>query len=196
MKFNSQRIAYWFFATCMLLLSLQLIYGFIMAFAHAGHDVLHAWIPFNVARATHTNLLVMWLLAGFMGAAYFIVPEECDRELYWPRLAWVQLVALVIVGVTAIIGFHFDWWEGRKFLEIPRPLDYLVVVDVLLFIGNIGMTIWTGRRTSTTVLVLFFGLLCVGAAVPAGDDRHPQPDRWTPTGAGGWCTSGSKACGS
>jgi hypothetical protein len=58
----------------------------------------------------------------------------------------VQLIALVVVGVTAIIGFHFNWWEGRKFLEIPRPLDYLVVVDVLLFIANIGMTIWKGKR--------------------------------------------------
>ena len=159
MRFTSQRIAYWFFATCMLLLSLQLVYGFIMALAHAGHDVLHPLIPFNVARASHNNLLVLWLLAGFMGAAYFIVPEECDRELYWPRLAYVQLVALVVVGVTAIIGFHFRWWEGRKFLEIPRPLDYLIVVDVLLFVANIGMTIWKGRRTSTTSLVLFFGLL-------------------------------------
>jgi nitric oxide reductase subunit B len=58
----------------------------------------------------------------------------------------VQLGALVVVGVTAIIGFHFNWWEGRKFLEIPRPLDFLVVVDVLLFIANIGMTIWKGNR--------------------------------------------------
>lgn len=159
MKYESQRVAYWFFATCMLLLSLQIIYGFIMAFAHMGYDVLHDFIPFNEARATHTNLLVMWNLAGFMGAAYYIVPEECERELYWPKLAYVQLIAFVIVGVAALIGFHFGWWEGRKFLEIPRPLDYLVVVDVLLFIANIGMTIWKGRRITTTSSVLFFGLL-------------------------------------
>ena len=47
-----------------------------MAFAHVGYDVLHHWIPFNVARASHNNLLVMWLLAGFMGAAYYIIPDE------------------------------------------------------------------------------------------------------------------------
>ena len=41
MKYQSQKIAYWFFATCMALLSLQIIYGFIMAFAHMGYDVLH-----------------------------------------------------------------------------------------------------------------------------------------------------------
>ena len=159
MKYESQRVAYWFFATCMLLLSLQVIYGFIMAFAHAGYDPLHSVIPFHAARATHTNLLVMWLLAGFMGSAYFIIPDECNRELAWPKLAYVQLIAFVVVGVTAIIGFHFNWWEGRKFLEIPRPLDYLVVIDVLLFIANIGMTIWKAPRRSTTAMVLFFGLL-------------------------------------
>lgn len=160
MKYKSQRLAYWFFATCMLLLSLQLIYGFIMAFAHLGYDALHPVIAFNTARATHTNLLVMWLLAGFMGAAYYIIPEETGGEIYSEKLGFIQLIALVTVGVTAIIGFHFNWWEGRKFLEIPRPLDYLVVVDVLMFIFNIGMTLWKGKKSSTTALVLFFGLLC------------------------------------
>jgi nitric oxide reductase subunit B len=41
-------------------------------------DGLHEWIPFNTARTTHTNLLVVWLLSGFMGAAYYIIPEEGD----------------------------------------------------------------------------------------------------------------------
>jgi len=101
----------------------------------------------------------MCLVAGFMGAAYYTIPEEADRELYWPKLAYVQWAALVIVGVTAVIGFHFGWWEGRKFLEIPRPLDFLVVIDVLAFVINIGMTVWKGKRITTTSSVLFFGLL-------------------------------------
>lgn len=160
MRFQSQKVAYWFFATCMLLLSLQIVYGFIMGFARIGMDGLHDYIPFNTARATHTNLLVVWLLTGFMGAAYYIIPEESDRELYSVKLAYIQLVSWVVVGVIAIIGFHFNWWEGRKFLEIPRPLDYLVVVNVLTFLFNIAMTIWAAKKRSTTQLVLFFGLLC------------------------------------
>ncbi len=159
MKYESQRVAWWFFATSLLLFTLQLVYGFIMAFAHAGYDGLHELVPFHVARTTHTNLLVMWLLSGFMGASYYIVPEEARRELFWPKLAYVQLIALVVVGVTAIVGFHLGWWEGRKFLEIPRPLDYLVVVDVLMFVVNIGATIWTGPRKTSTAMVLYFGLL-------------------------------------
>lgn len=158
MKYKSQKIAYWFFATCMLLLSLQIIYGFVMGFARMGFDVLHDWIPFNAARATHTNLLVVWLLTGFMGAAHYIIPDESDRELYSEKLAYIQLISLILVGVVSIIGFHFNYWEGRKFLEIPRPLDYLVVANVLLFLFNIGMTVWKGKRYTTTALVLYFGL--------------------------------------
>lgn len=129
-----------------------------MGFARIGMDGLHDWIPFNAARATHTNLLVVWLLCGFMGAAHFIIPDEADREIYSVKLAYVQLISLIIVGVIAIIGFHFNWWEGRKFLEIPRPLDYLVVVNVLLFLFNIGMTVWKGNKHSTTGIVLYLGL--------------------------------------
>lgn len=183
MKYQSQKVAYWFFAVCMLLFSLQLVYGFIMGFAHLGFEGLHNIIPFNAARATHTNLLVMWLLAGFMGSAYYIVPEETESEIPSIKLAYLQLIALVVVGVTAIIGFHFNWWEGRKFLEIPRPLDYLVVVDVLLFIYLIGMTIWKSPKKTTTAMVLFFGLLSAALLYLPGmiDTDHQTLDsyfRW------------------
>jgi len=159
MKYKSQKVAYWFFALSMLLFGLQIIYGFIMGFAHAGFDVLHDVIPFNTARAVHTNLLVVWLLSGFMGAAYYIIPEEAQRELVSVKLAYVQLISLAVVGVIAIVGYHFNYWEGRKFLEIPRPLDYLVVVNVLLFLGLILTTLFKGKRRTTTALVLSMGLL-------------------------------------
>ena len=161
MKFKSQKIAYYFFALSMLLLSLQIVYGFINGFAHMGYDVLHEWIPFNVSVTTHKNLLVFWLLSGFMGAAYYIIPEEADRELFSVPLAWVQLISFAVVGVAAVIGFHFQWWEGRKFLEIPRPLDYLVAVNVIVFLANIVWTLLKGKKSSTTAWVLTFGLIFV-----------------------------------
>ncbi len=159
MKYSTQKIAYWFFYSALGLLVLQLIYGFIMGFAHMGMDGLHDFIPFNTARAVHTNLLVCWLLLGFMGAAYYIIPEESQNELYSPKLAIIQLLTFLAVGVTAVIAYHFNWWEGRKFLEIPRPLDYLVVLNVLAFLFNIIMTLFKGKKQSTTALVLTMGLL-------------------------------------
>ena len=158
MKYKSQKVAYMFFALSMVLLLLQITYGFIMAFAHAGYDGLHELIPFNTASATHKNLLVVWLLSGFMGAAYYIIPEESQTELVSVPLAKLQFWSLAIVGVVAVAGFHVNWWEGRKFLEIPRELDYLVVVNVLLFLGIILVTLYKGKEKTTTSLVLTMGL--------------------------------------
>src|SRR5690554_5103252 len=146
MKYKSQKVAYWFFGLAMLLLLLQIVYGFIMGFARIGMDGLHEYIPFNTARAVHTNLLVVWLLTGFMGAAYYIIPEEAQKELISVKLAYVQLISFAIVGVAAVTGYHFNWWEGRKFLEIPRELDYLVVANVLLFLFIIVGTLIKGKR--------------------------------------------------
>ena len=159
MKYKTQKLAYWFFALSMLLLTLQLVYGFIMGFARIDMQGLHDIIPFNVARAVHTNLLVMWLLSGFMGAAYYIIPEEAEHELVAEKLGYIQLISFALVGVAAIVGFHFNIWEGIKFLEIPRPLDWLVVVNVLTFLGIILTTLYKGKKRTTTALVLTMGLV-------------------------------------
>ncbi|MBV6483850.1 MAG: Nitric oxide reductase subunit B [Flavobacteriales bacterium] len=108
MKFKTQKIAYWFFLSALGLLTLQIIYGFIMGFAHMGMDGLHDFIPFNTARAVHTNLLVCWLLLGFMGSAYYIIPEESQNELFSPKLAYIQLISFLAVGVTAVIAYHLN----------------------------------------------------------------------------------------
>lgn len=159
MKYKSQKIAYHFFALSMLLLVLQITYGFIMGFAHMGYDGLHEWIPFNAATATHKNLLVVWIISGFMGAAYFIIPEESENELWSVPLAKLQFWSLAIVGVVAVAGFHVGWWEGRKFLEIPRPLDFLVAANVILFLVIILMTIFKGKKQTTTAWVMTMGLV-------------------------------------
>lgn len=159
MKFKSQKIAYHFFALSMLLLVLQIVYGFIMGFAHMGYDVLHDIIPFNTAATTHKNLLVVWILSGFMGSAYYIIPDESDEELWSVPLAKLQFWSFAIVGVVAVAGFHVGWWEGRKFLEIPRPLDYLVAGNVILFLVIILMTLRKGKQQTTTSWVLTMGLV-------------------------------------
>jgi nitric oxide reductase subunit B len=79
--------------------------------------VLHDWIPFNTARATHTNLLVVWLLAGFMGSAYYIIPDESQTDIWSMKLGWVQWGSLVVVGVIAVIGLPLQLVGGP---QVPR----------------------------------------------------------------------------
>src|SRR4030067_77045 len=92
------------------------------------------------------NLLVLWMLLGFMGGTYYIVPEETKSEIYSPALAWFPLITLVVTGVVALVGFFFGWTQGRPLLEIPRPLDIVVVIGALVFLFNIAMTMIKARR--------------------------------------------------
>jgi nitric oxide reductase subunit B len=160
-KYPSQRVAYPYFVVALLLFALQLVLGLWLAFNYwftvpqAVVDVF----PFSTARAMHTNLLVLWLLLGFMGATFYAIPEETQSDLAWPKLALVQLVVLVATGVAALVGFLFGWTQGRPLLEIPRPLDLLVVAAVLLFLANVGVTILRARRFTATQGSLLAGLV-------------------------------------
>ena len=127
---------------------------------YLGPDPLLHVLPFDVAKAIHTNLLLVWLLTGFMGATYYLVPEESRAELYSVRLAYAQLALWTAMGVTAVVGYLFGWTAGNKLLEQPFPLKLVIVVVMLMFLYNIGMTIRAGGRLTTTEGVLVAGLAC------------------------------------
>ena len=54
----------------------QILFGLIMGLQYVVGDFLFPLLPFNVARMVHTNLLIVWLLFGFMGAAYYLIPRK------------------------------------------------------------------------------------------------------------------------
>lgn len=148
--YSSQRVAYWYFASALVLFVLQLCVGLWLAASYAFTipqsivDVL----PFGMTRAMHTNLLVLWMLLGFMGGTYYLVPEEAQRQIFSVKLAYFQLVAFLATGVAALVGFSFGWSQGKPLLEIPTPLDFIVVIGALIFLFNVGMTVLKGRKTA------------------------------------------------
>ena len=101
----------------------------------------------------------MWVLTGFMGAAYYVVPEESGTELWSPRLAYIALGLWVLMGLTAVIGYVFGWTEGNKLLEQPYPLKLVIVVVMLMFLANLLLTIRRAGRWTTTEAVLVAGLI-------------------------------------
>lgn len=163
MRFRSQAVAYWYFAVAMILFGLQLVFGLLSAVKYTGPDPLLYLLPFDVTKMIHTNLLVVWVLTGFMGATYWMVPDESRTELYSVKLAYVQLVLWVLMGVTAVIGYLFRYGTGNKLLEQPLPHKIVIVIVMLMFLYNIGMTIKRSGRFTTAEGVLLMGL--GGAAV-------------------------------
>ncbi len=163
MRYRSQSVAYWYFAVAMVLFGLQLVFGLLSAAKYLGPDPLLYILPFDVTKVIHTNLLIVWVLTGFMGATYWMVPDESRTELHSVKLAYVQLGLWTLMGVTAVIGYLFRYGTGNKLLEQPLPHKIVIVVCMLMFLYNIGMTIWKSRRFTTTegVLVLGLGLAAV-----------------------------------
>ena len=62
------------------------------------------------------------------------------------------------MGVTAVIGYLFRYGTGNKLLEQPLPHKIVIVVVMLMFLYNIGMTIKKAGRLTTTEGVLILGL--------------------------------------
>jgi nitric oxide reductase subunit B len=163
MRFRSQRVAYPYFVVALLLYGLQMVLGLLSASKYLGPDPLLHLLPFDVTKEMHTNLLIVWVLTGFMGAAYWLVPEESRCELYSEGLARLQLVLWVVTGLVTIVGYAFGWTAGNKLLEQPFPMKVAIVVVMLIFLFNLGMTIRRAGRWTTTEGVLLGGL--VGAAL-------------------------------
>lgn len=176
MQFQSQAVAKPYFIAAIGLFVGQILFGLIMGLQYVIGDFMFPEIPFNVARMVHTNLLIVWLLFGFMGAAYYLIPEETETELYSPKLAmlmfWIFLVAgaLTIVGYLAVpyatlaqmTGNDLLPTMGREFLEQPTITKIGIVIVALAFLFNILMTLLKGRKTAIS-LVMVLGL--VGLAV-------------------------------
>ena len=97
-------------------------------------------------RSTPTCCIV-WVLTGFMGAAYWLVPEESrDRAPQRPRLAYWQLGALDArwasprSSATCSAGPR-----GTSCSSSRCPLKLAIVVVMLMFLYNLGMTIRKAR---------------------------------------------------
>ena len=176
MKFQSQAVAKPYFIAAIGLFLGQILFGLIMGLQYVMGDFLFPEIPFNVARMVHTNLLIVWVLFGFMGAAYYLIPEESQTELFSPKLAWALFWIFLVAGALTIVGYlavpyatlaHITGNDllptmGREFLEQPTITKIGIVIVCLGFLFNLGMTMLKGRKTVIS-MVMMIGL--VGLAV-------------------------------
>ena len=176
MKYSSQMVAKNYFIFALILLAGEILFGLILGTQYIAGDFLFPEIPFNVARMVHTNLLIVLILFGFMGATYYLVPEESERELWSPWLANVTFWIFAAAGVATILGYLLVPYAtlaeltynnllptmGREFLEQPTITKIGIVIVALAFVLNVGMTVLKGRKTVISI-VLLTGL--VGLAV-------------------------------
>ncbi|MHA7774652.1 cbb3-type cytochrome c oxidase subunit I [Roseibium sp. M-1] len=162
MKYQSQKVALAYFAVALALFAVQVLGGLLAGYIYVAPNFLSELLPFNIVRMLHTNSLIVWLLLGFFGAAYFLVPEEAERELHSPRLAYLQLAILVLGTLGVVLTYVFNFFEGnwllgkegREFIEQPKWVKVGIVVAALMFLYNITMTVLKGKKTAITNILL------------------------------------------
>lgn len=154
MKYPTQKIALAYFVCALVLFAAQVTFGLVLGYIYVDPNFLAELVPFNIARMIHTNALIVWLLLGFFGATYYLVPEEAERDIFSPMLAYIQLVILMVGATGAVIGYLFGIHEGREFLEQPLWVKLGIVVAALIFLFNVTLTVLKGRKTAISNVLL------------------------------------------
>ncbi len=159
MTYESQKVAIKYFVISAVFFGLQVVVGLLLAAKYIWPDPLIGFLPFNTARAIHTNLLVVWMIFGFMGGTYYIVPEESGTELFSKGLANLQFWLLLLGGLVGVVGFLFGWTAGRPLLELPVELKWAVVLVVLIFIFNVFFTMIRTKKWTVIQGMLLGGIV-------------------------------------
>ena len=160
MKYETQKLALLYFWGAMILFLAQVTFGVLAGSIYVFPNLLSETLPFHVLRMIHTNALLVWLLLGFFGATYYLIPEEAERDIESPLIAKLQFWIFFIAAAVAVVGYLFRIHGGREFLEQPLYVKIAIVVAALLFLYNISMTVLRGRKTviSTILLIGLWGI--------------------------------------
>lgn len=162
MKYESQKIALAYFYAAMALFVVQVSGGLLAGWVYVSPNTLSDILPFNIIRMLHTNSLIVWLLLGFFGAAYFLIPEEAGREIHSTKLAYIQLAILLLGTAGVVVTYVFNLFEGnfllgkegREFLEQPLWVKLGIITAALIFLYNVTMTFLAGKKTAITSVLL------------------------------------------
>ena len=157
MRYETQRIAQVYWLGALLIFAVQVLFGLIGGTIYVLPNLISPDIlPFNTVRMIHTNAMIVWLLLGFFGAAYYLIPEEAEREIYSPKLAYIQFAIFFLGALGAVVGYLFHIYadHARSYLQQPMWVKLGIIVAALIFLFNISMTVLQGRKTAITNVLL------------------------------------------
>jgi len=176
---GGQKLAVKYFSVAVVLFVAQILFGLLAGLQFLYPDFLFGILDFNVNRMVHINAMVVWMLYGFIGSAYWLIEDEAKMEIvglklgnlgFWVLTAAITIVVLVYLFIQWGPGTDTTRWlinEGREYIEAPRWADIGIVVVVLIFFFNVAATFMKGRFTGiggvlTLDLVALAGLYLAG----------------------------------
>ena len=128
-QYQTQRLSMRFFMLMAVLFAVQVCFGLLLATQQVDPSVLAGVYNFNVARAEHLNLGILWILCGFIGTILFVAPLLSKRDMVMPwliKLLFYALIAIALWNLFTLPLAQFGiagWWHGQPWLQ--QGLEYL-----------------------------------------------------------------------
>ncbi len=168
---RSQKLALRYFAAAVTLFGVMIIFGLLSSLYYLFPGMLFEVFNFNTSKILHIDVLVIWLLMGFLGSVYWYLPKELDHEIegigmaeifFWIFCAVVAAVAVIFLFVQYGPGNETTLWlinQGRKYVEAPRwaALGLLAVMGVFAY--NVAVTAMRAKRMTGIMWVLVLDLI-------------------------------------
>ena len=141
-EYQTQRLSLRFFMLMLVLFLVQVAYGMILSAQQADPTLLVGILNFNVARAEHLNLGIMWIICGFIGSILFVGPILSKREMVAPWLIKFLFYAVILIVVWNFFTQFLaergiaGWWLGQPWFQ--QGLEYLEagrIAGILILVG-------------------------------------------------------------
>ncbi len=141
-EYQTQRLSLRFFMLMLVLFLVQVVYGMILSAQQADPTLLVGILNFNVARAEHLNLGIMWIVCGFIGSILFVGPILSKREMVAPWLIKFLFYAVIVIVVWNFFTQFLaergiaGWWLGQPWFQ--QGLEYLEagrIAGILILVG-------------------------------------------------------------
>jgi len=177
---ESRKIALMYWTVAITLFGVQLLFGLIAAYQYVNPDFLYTVMPFNITRMLHINAMIVWLLMGFIGGIYWLLPDETGRDVVGAKLGRiafylltgaVAVVVLVYIFVQMGKGNFFTMWfinEGREYIEAPRWADIGIVAVMGIIYYNVLATVFKAKKVTGLLGVLLIDLIALASLYVAG----------------------------
>ncbi|MEO7067328.1 MAG: cbb3-type cytochrome c oxidase subunit I [Rhodanobacter sp.] len=144
-EYQTQRLSLRFFMLMVVLFVIQVGFGLILATQQVDPSVFRGVLNFNIVRAYHLNLAVLWIVCGFTGSILFVAPLLAKRDIVSPWLIKVLFYALIAIAVWNLVTLRLaefgiaGWWKGQPWLQ--QGLEYVEPGRIAGVATLIGFTI-------------------------------------------------------
>jgi len=137
-------------------------------------------MPFNVMRALHVNLAILWVAIGWLVGGLMIAPLVGKEDLKFPWLVDVLWGALLVVGAGGLVGIYMgatgqmrDVWfwlgnEGRELLNLGRVWDIGLVIGLVMWFLMVYSVIRKAKTNNVLVGTIIWSAFGIATLYMAG----------------------------